>query len=170
MNGHPFFRRKDMCAHEGVILPQVMGFTIDTDNIIGKTPAQGSVCEKVTYASFNIHPAVGLCGTGLVAEGIKSIQSGTQMQGQGLEHITPLVKSHLPESGITNSTSVVKDLFEIKSFCTGSCQRFTGHCIKKNLPVSVTGDPFPGYVVFQFCHKQTFSETKLPENAKNRGE
>ena len=96
-----------MGAHEGIILPQVMRFAINTDHIIGKTPAQGSVSEKVTNAAFNIHPAISFGGTGLVAKGIKPIQFGTQMQGQGFEHIAPLVKSHFPQSGVANRSSIV---------------------------------------------------------------
>jgi len=65
---------------------------------------------------------------------------------------------------------MLRQLFKYKAFGTGGSERRPGYCIKKDLSVPVTCDPFPGNIVFQFCHTQTFNETKLAENAKNRDE
>jgi hypothetical protein len=92
------------------------------------------------------------------------------MQGQGFQHIAPLVKSHFSQGRIPHGAAIVEHLFKIKSFGTGGSERRPGYCIKKDLSVPVTRDPFPGNIVFQFSHMQTFNKTKLAENAKNRDE
>ena len=96
MNSHSFLWREDMRTHEGIVLAQVMGLPVDTDQIIRETTAQGCIGKEIPDAAFDIHPAIGFGGTCLVTDCIKNVEPGTQMKSKGFEHISPLVEGHFP--------------------------------------------------------------------------
>ena len=107
-----------------------MTLAVNTETFIGEFSAQGSIGKKVADPSFNIHPAVGLCCAGLITDGIETIQASPQMQGQGLQHITPFMKGHLPQIRIAYLPGIGSDRTKIKTRCTCPGYRFTVHRIK----------------------------------------
>ena len=119
MNRYAILGHKDMCAHEGIVLTEVVTVAIDTKNFVGKFSAQRCVGEQVSDASLDIHPAIGLCCAGFITDRIQFGQVLAQVGGQGLQHVAPFVKGHFAQGRVSHFAAVLQYLFKIQSLCAG---------------------------------------------------
>jgi hypothetical protein len=71
-------------AHKGAAFAQAHRFAIGAVRQVGKLAAQGSVGKQVADAAFNIDPAIGARGTGVVRDLVKFFFVLQQVQCQRL--------------------------------------------------------------------------------------
>src|SRR5664279_4036168 len=81
MNGHSLPGYKNMLGHEGIILAQVYGISVNTKRLIRKFSSQGSIGKKISNAAFQVYPGIRSCGTRLKTDPVKFFEMTLQMKG-----------------------------------------------------------------------------------------
>lgn len=141
-----------MGAHKGVAFAEVVRFSVYTKGLIGEFAAKGSVGEQIADPAFNVHPAIGFGSTGLVTDGVKTVESGAQMDGQGFQHIPALVKGHSAKGRIAYGSRIVNGARHVDAPSAGICDGGSGYSVEQGLSLSFSGDPFSLDVILQLFH------------------
>ncbi len=147
VHGHALLGHHDVVADEGALLAGADGLAVHVERHVAQGTAQAGVGEQVADAALNVHPAVGLGGAGLVADGVILVLALHQVEGQGLEHASALGEGHLPQFGSAHGAGVVEHGGEVEAGGGGGGHQFTGACINKFSQVACAGYPLAAGVV-----------------------
>jgi len=149
VHGHALLGHHDVVADEAAGLAGLDGLAVHVEGHVAQGTAQAGVGKKVADAALDVHPAVGLGGAGLVADGVVLVLALHQVQGQGLEHASALGEGHLPQLGSAHGAGVVEHGGEVEAGGGGGGDELAGGGVEEFSLRAGAGDPLAGDVVLQ---------------------